>query len=105
MGACVVLTAVGEPRAAGRLAKRLVSEKLAACVSALPGAVSHYRWKGKSQTSRETLLLIKTDRKRWPGLKTYLKKHHPYRVPEILMLSVTEGSKEYLSWLNACLKK
>ena len=105
MGACVILSTVGNRSAAGRLAKRLVAQRLAACVTALPGAVSHYRWKGKNETSREVLLVIKTDRKKWPALKTFLKSNHPYESPEVLMLAVSEGSKEYLSWVSACLKK
>ena len=105
MSACVILTAVGDRREAGRLAKRLVSERLAACVTGLPGAVSHYRWKGKRETSSEVLLLIKTSRRLWPQIRKFLKNNHPYELPEILLLPVAGGSKEYLAWLNDCLKK
>jgi periplasmic divalent cation tolerance protein len=105
MAACLVLTSVGDRKSAGRLAKRLVSDRLAACVTGLPDAVSHYRWKGNSETSREVLLLIKTDRRSWPKLRNFLKKNHPYELPEILMLPVSAGSKEYLSWLDSSLKK
>lgn len=103
MAVCVVLTAVATRAQAGRLSKGLVREKLAACVTGLPGAVSHYRWKGRRQTASEVLLLIKTSRRLWPRLERFLKKNHPYELPEILLVPVQKSSKEYLSWVNASL--
>ncbi len=105
MAACVVLTTTGDRKSAERLARSLVLHKLAACATAVPGAVSHYRWKGKAVSSRETLLLIKTDRRLRSKVLRFLKTNHPYDVPEALALPVSWGSKEYLSWLNASLKK
>ena len=100
----MVLTTAKDGRAAKRLAKPLVSARLAACVTVVPGASSHYRWKGKCESSREALLLIKTSRRLWPKVLSYLKKNHPYELPEIVLLPVSAGSKEYLSWLNASVK-
>lgn len=105
MAACVVLTTVADRRAALKLAKPLVERHLAACVGVIPGAMSLYRWKGRVQTSREALLLVKTSRRLWPKVLNYIKKSHPYEVPEIILLPIVAGSKEYLSWLNASLKK
>lgn len=102
--ACVVLTAVSGRREADRLARGLVKAKLAACVTLLPGAVSHYVWKGKTERSREVLLLIKTARKAWPRLSAFIRKEHPYELPELIAFPVLSGSKEYLSWLNGSLK-
>ena len=102
--AWVAWTAVKNKAAAEKLARGLVQEKLAACVSVIPGVVSHYRWKGKPARSREFLLMIKTDRKRWLSLSRSIRKNHPYELPELIALPVTAGSKEYLSWLNDSLK-
>ena len=105
MQACVVLTTVGGLRTAERLADSLVSKKLAACVTVVPGGFSRYRWKGKIQRSREALLLIKTRRSLRPRILRFLKLNHPYDVPEALALPVSWGSKEYLSWLGDSLEK
>ncbi len=105
MRACVVLTTVGNRQEARRLADLLIFGRLAACVTLLPGAVSHYRWKGRRRTSGEVVLLIKTQRRLWPRLLKALKTRHPYELPEILLLPLLGGSKEYLSWLAASLKK
>jgi len=60
----LVLTTVKNRSEAKRLSEKLVSEKLAACVSALPGVNSTYRWRGKLERTREVLLLIKTSNKK-----------------------------------------
>ena len=87
------------------MARALVRGRLAACVTVVPGAASHYRWKKKFERTRETLMLIKTSRRCWPKLLDFLKKNHPYEVPEALMLPVSKGSADYLSWLDACLRE
>ncbi len=87
------------------MARSLVSAKLAACGTAVPGAVSYYRWKSKVRRSREVLLFVKTSRSVWPRLLAYLKKNHPYDVPEILAIPASKGSREYLAWLEKSLKR
>lgn len=101
MEALVVLTALPDAKAADRLARKTIREKRAACVSVIPAVFSHYRWKGKTERAREALVLIKTTRAAWPKLLRFLKENHPYEVPEILALPVTQGSKPYLAWLKS----
>ena len=106
----MVLTTVADMKTAHRLSRGLVTAKLAACVTVVPGVVSHYRWqrRGGSRAaptkSREVLLLIKTARKSWPKLSAYVRRHHPYELPELIALPVLFGLKEYLSWLSDSLR-
>ncbi|RUU69649.1 divalent cation tolerance protein CutA, partial [Mesorhizobium sp. M7A.F.Ca.MR.362.00.0.0] len=37
------------------------------------------------------------------ALLSHLKQHHPYQTPELLVLPVMTGDKDYLSWINASL--
>ena len=94
----VVLVTV-PPKKADALARGMVAARLAACVNAVPGLVSHYRWEGKVQKDRETLLVIKTRASLLKKLEAWVKKNHPYTVPEVLALPVAGGSRTYLSWL------
>ncbi len=92
----VLLTTVEGRREAERLARRVVGEKLASCVTVLPGARSFYFWKGKREEAGEVLLLMKTlSPKR---LMRRLKEIHPYEVPELLVLRASAVSEEYLRW-------
>jgi periplasmic divalent cation tolerance protein len=94
-----VLTTVPSQKTGRRLAHLLVDGKLAACVS-LSGAVeSHYTWKKKRETAREYFLWIKTRRSLAQKVKLFLKKNHPYQVPEIAVLAVRDADKTYLRWL------
>ena len=68
----------------------------------LPGAVtSIYRWKGKVESARERLLLIKTSRKHLAKLQAAVERLHSYDVPEFIALPIAAGSRKYLSWMDA----
>lgn len=94
-----VVLVTAPPKKADALAKGLVGSKLAACVNVIPGLTSHYRWEGKLQKDREALLVIKTRASLLKKVEAWVKKNHPYTVPEVLALPVAGGSKDYLSWL------
>ena len=104
MAAIVVLTTAPDAKTAARLARALVMKKLAACVTRLPGARSTYRWKGKLESAREEVMLVKTDSAKLKKLEMFLKRNHPYETPEFLALRVTRGSSEYLRWLAGSLR-
>nr|WP_218626961.1 divalent cation tolerance protein CutA [Sodalis sp. dw_96] len=86
------------------MAARLLDEKLAACVSLLPGALSLYRWEGKIEQQQEVQMLIKSHLRHQQALMTLIKAHHPYQTPELLVLPILGGDADYLSWLNASLR-
>jgi len=98
-GAVVVLMTAPNERVARRLAKMLVEERLAACVSRWGGVRSVYRWKGALEESSETLLIAKTLRARLPAFIRRVQALHPYDVPEIVALPLRGGNPAYLSWL------
>ena len=86
------------------LAALLVAEKLAACVNLLPEIRSIYFWQGALQKDAEELLVIKTADWLLPELKDRVKEIHPYEIPEIICLPVTDGYAPYLAWVNSSLK-
>ncbi len=101
----VVLTTVNSAAAAEKLARLLVQQKLAACVSISSPLTSVYTWQNKMEEAREWLLLIKTRQANYPDVETLIRQNHPYEVPEILALPVARGEKNYLSWLLAQSRK
>ena len=95
---CLVLVTCGSVVEARRIARAIVEERLAACVNILPGAVaSVYRWKGKVESARERLLLIKTSRKRLAKLQLAVTRLHSYEVPEFIAVPIVAGSRAYLA--------
>ena len=97
----VVLSTCASEEEAARLARSLVDERLAACVSVVPRIRSYYRWKGAIESADEFLLVIKTSRPLFPALSTALQKAHSYEVPEVIALPVVDGSPNYLDWLES----
>jgi periplasmic divalent cation tolerance protein len=85
---------------ARRVARALLAKKLAACVNIVGGLESHYWWRGKLESARECLLLIKTTRARIGGVTRTVKAAHSYEVPEVIFLPVVDGERRYLKWLQ-----
>jgi|SRR5215471_19176126 len=96
----VILGTASSAAEAEAIARRLVDERLAACVNVVAGVRSFYRWKGKVEDSSEWLLVIKSSRSRFEGLRAVLEKVHSYEVPEVIALPVVEGAKNYLHWMD-----
>jgi periplasmic divalent cation tolerance protein len=96
----LVLVTCGSRKEAAKIARILVERRLAACVSEVGGAVaSTYRWKGKIESAREFLLIIKSTKKRFAALRDAILEVHSYDVPEIIALTIVGGLGEYLDWI------
>ena len=97
----VCLSTCPDAATAEAIATALVHESLAACVNQLPGVRSTYRWQGAVHTDEEVLLVIKTTAGRLPALRERLLALHPYELPELIALPVTDGHAPYLDWVRA----
>lgn len=96
----VILTSCA-PAHADAIAAHLIEGQFAACVSALPGAVSTYRWQGQVQREAETLLLIKVPQRALDACLAALTAVHPYEVPELVVLDAAQVNASYLAWAVA----
>ena len=99
--ALLVLTTCASAQAAADLATALVDQRLAACVSAVAGVVSTYRWNSRVQHDEEVLVVVKTTQARYEAIERFIQKQTSYELPEILAVPVQSGFSEYLKWLTA----
>jgi periplasmic divalent cation tolerance protein len=90
---------------ARKVAKAILTKKLAACVNIVGGLESHFWWRGKLEAAREYLLLIKTTRARTGGVMSVVKAVHSYEVPEVIFLPIVAGEANYLKWLRESVRK
>jgi periplasmic divalent cation tolerance protein len=88
--------------AADRLSHALVDDRLAACVTQIPGLTSVYAWDGETTRDSEILLLIKTTESSFDAMSARLRELHPYDLPEIIATPVTRGLPDYLQWVTTC---
>ena len=96
----MVLTTVADDERAEALARRLVDERLAACVNIYPPMLSVYRWKGEIERNAERQVVIKTTRRCLPALETRLNELHAYELPEFVVVSPAVISDAYANWVR-----
>lgn len=96
----VVLTTCASAEEAEKIARTLVSKKLAACVNMLPAVRSIYRWKGAVEDAQEIQLVIKSSRGLFDEVRAEIEKLHSYEMPEVIAIPIVDGSEAYLDWLN-----
>lgn len=100
MSIALVLCTCPDSESAGLIARTLVDERLAACVSEVPGVRSTYRWQGKVIRDDEVLLAIKTTRARHGDVERRITSLHPAELPEIVVVDVVAGLQRYLRWVE-----
>jgi periplasmic divalent cation tolerance protein len=82
------------------IANSLVESRIAACVNIVPGIKSIYTWKGKKESSKEYLLIVKTIKANFAKLKKHVKALHSYDMPEIIGIAIDNAGKDYLNWIK-----
>jgi len=94
----VVLVTVPAAKAEN-MARALVENRLCACVNVVAAVKSFYYWKDELKSEQESLLIVKTTQTRIDDLIKFVKKNHPYEIPEIITLRVAEGLPDYVDWV------
>lgn len=97
--AVLIMTTVDDERAAAALATKLVERREAACVQQVD-IRSRYRWHGEVKYDPEILLLVKTSRAAAAAAMRTIEENHPYDVPEIVAVPITQGLPAYLDWMT-----
>ena len=97
VGAIIISTYPNEQSAVD-IANRVVKTKLCACVN-FSKMRSIYSWKDEIEDQQEFIAFFKTTKKASKKLKREIARLHPYEVPEIVELRMTDVSSPYLHWL------
>jgi periplasmic divalent cation tolerance protein len=92
---------VGRLEEAQQIGEALVEDRLAACVNIIDGMHSIYRWEGKLQKDRETVMIAKTTRDCLPALIETVKRMHSYDCPCIVSFDIDGGHPDFLEWIGA----
>lgn len=99
----VILSTCESLDQARKLAHSLLEAKLAACINAIPGVISFYRWAGDNQQSQEVYLVIKTSADNLERTVSHLEQNHPYEAPLVTVIAPDYLNPAYSSWMNGVL--
>ena len=94
----VVVTAADADWLAG-FTRTLVEERLAACGHVISAIRSVYRWDGAVQDETEARVALHTRRSLVPAVVERTQQLHPYDIPCVIVLSLTDGNPDYLRWI------
>jgi len=100
MKAVLVITNVPNREVALNMAQKLIDAHLAACVNVQAPCTSIYHWQGKTESTEEFPLLIKTTSTRYTEVEQMIRELHPYELPEIISVPIERGLPEYLQWVE-----
>jgi periplasmic divalent cation tolerance protein len=95
-----IYTTIDDIKTARRIAQILTEEQLVACVNIIPNIESVYRWKGKIENSNEIVLIAKTIDQNVKKTIQRIKQLHKYDVPDIIVLPIIDGLKDYLDYIS-----
>ncbi|MBI4214941.1 divalent-cation tolerance protein CutA [archaeon] len=98
---CMIFTSAANETEAWKIADKMLLKRLVACASVHPRVTSKYWWKSKIESSTEAILVLKTTLKRAKEVATEIKQLHSYETPEVLIVPVEGGLKQYLDWIKA----
>ncbi len=89
-----------DAKEAESIAKMLLDKKLVACCNIIPDVKSMFLWKGKIENANESLLIIKTKKGLVGKVTKKIKSTHSYEVPAIEFIEISEGSSDFLRWID-----
>ncbi len=95
----VYVTASNEEEAK-KLARQIVSERLAACANVYPRLTSFYWWEGKLEEDQEASLIFKTWGSKVEKLIERIKELHTYSCPCVLAWPIEKGNEAFIAWVK-----
>jgi periplasmic divalent cation tolerance protein len=97
----VAWTTTAKKDDAERLARGAVEARLAACAQVDGPIRSYYHWEGRLQSDEEHRVWFKCLPNNVSALGSWVHHHHPYSIPQWVVVSAEHVGEKYLSWAIA----
>jgi len=98
-GIVSVYAVFADEEEAGRIARLVVEERLAACANILGPCHSIYRWHGKIEEAGEVAAIFKTRADAAPRLIARIAALHSYDVPGAVAWPIADALGDYAGWV------
>jgi len=99
MSYIIIKTTAENYKEAENIANRIIKEKLGACIQ-LSEIKSFYKWNGKTESSKEVKIEIKTKSSNYKKIEQLIKNISKYKTPQIIAVKIKKGSRDYLNWVD-----
>jgi periplasmic divalent cation tolerance protein len=96
---CIIQTTFKHRSIGENIIKTLFDRDLVACIQKQTIS-SRYKWNGQVEHENETLVSIKTKESLFEEIRDIILEHHDSKIPEIIMIPIIKGSKEYFDWID-----
>jgi len=96
---CMVYVTATDKKEASKIAKEVLSSRLAACCNIYDNVTSLYWWDNKVNKDKEAVLIMKTKKKLFKRLENKIKQIHSYDCPCIVALPISDSNKDYQEWV------
>ena len=103
MSLIIIQTTCSNKEEANKIAKELITNKLAACVQ-MSEIESCYIWEEAFCKDKEVLLNIKTKKEKFKKIQSKIKELHSYDLPEIISINIDKVSKDYKKFIGESTK-
>ncbi len=98
---CEVIITAPDPEWLAAFTRKLALDRLCAAGHNFVPIRSIYRWQGQIYDKAEARVALRTRRSLLPQIIERVKQEHPYEVPSIVMVPITDGSQDYIRWILA----
>ena len=100
----IIITTTTNKEEAVKIVRILLKERLIACANIIGSIFSLYWWEGKIQEDNEVLIIMKSNEELLKKTMEKILEIHSYKIPEILVLPIENGSQPYFNWMKECLE-
>ncbi|MHC5259157.1 divalent-cation tolerance protein CutA [Streptomyces sp. UC4497] len=95
---CAVLITAPDAEWLTSFVRGLVSDRLCAVAHVSP-IQSIYRWNGEVHDTSEALATLRTVKDRVPEIAARTRSEHPYEVPSIIAIPISDATDAYRAWI------
>jgi len=95
----LVYTNCKDQKQVDTIVSSLLEKKLIACANSYPVS-STYTWKGEKVSENEITVRMKTTSDHYKEIEKEILRLHSDEIPEILVVDIADGLKEYLDWVE-----
>ena len=96
----MVITTTNSLETVDKITNHFLGLNLSPCIQVIDKVESKYLWKGKIESEKEYLMLIKCKACNVEDVSKYIRNNHNYSVSEIIEIDINILNKKYKEWLD-----